>query len=414
MKRNDPAADDGFVIRVRHLCKSFRVYHRPLDRLREKFTGRTLHHEHRALHEIGFDLAPGEALAILGANGAGKSTLLKLITGILLPDSGEVRTCGRIAGLLELGTGFDGNLTGLQNVRANAGLLGLTPREIEAGLPEIVAFSELGEYIHAPVRTYSSGMVMRLGFSVAIHTRPVCFIVDEALSVGDARFQQKCLLKIQAFRRDGGSLLFVSHDLNAVKVLCDRAIVLDHGRVSYDGEPQEACLVYQKQMMQLGVQAAAQSSSARYGIGAVRIVAAHLESANGASGRFASGDTATLRVQLDADVDTQTLSLGLMIRDRLGQDLFGTNTHLLGQILDLRKGQSRELRFDISLNLGPGQYTLTLGLHDRNSYTDEVQDWWNDSLIFEVDYAGRPDYVGVCPLPVRAADVLVDDVLVDS
>ena len=428
----------GPVIRVRDLHKSFRIYRRPFDRLREKFAGRALHHEHCALRDVGFDLAAGEALAVLGANGAGKSTLLKLVTGILLPDSGEIRTQGRIAGLLELGTGFDGNLTGTQNLRANAGLLGMSAAEIAERWQEIIDFSELGEYIHAPVRTYSSGMVMRLGFAIAIHARPACFIVDEALSVGDARFQQKCLLRIQSFRRAGGSLLFVSHDLNAVKVLCDRALVLDHGRISFDGDPQQACLVYQKQMMRISAQtaggptaaasrpsqspqpqspqpqspqpagaAAVESSvpAARYGIGAVRIAAARLQGVAGERARFASGETAVLHVRLEADVDTDTLSLGLMVRDRLGQDLFGTNTHLLGQVLDLRRGEARDWRFDIVLNLGPGQYTLTLGLHDSNNYTDDVQDWWNDSLMFEIDYAGAPDYVGVCPLPVRVAPV---------
>lgn len=423
----------GPVIRVRDLHKSFRIYRRPFDRLREKFAGRALHHEHCALRDVGFDLAAGEALAVLGANGAGKSTLLKLVTGILLPDSGEIRTQGRIAGLLELGTGFDGNLTGTQNLRANAGLLGMSAAEIAERWQEIIDFSELGEYIHAPVRTYSSGMVMRLGFAIAIHARPACFIVDEALSVGDARFQQKCLLRIQSFRRAGGSLLFVSHDLNAVKVLCDRALVLDHGRISFDGDPQQACLVYQKQMMRIGAQTAGGSTAAasrpsqspqpqslqpadatgaesfvpaaRYGIGAVRIAAARLQGVAGERARFVSGETAVLHVRLEADVDTDTLSLGLMVRDRLGQDLFGTNTHLLGQVLDLRRGEAREWRFDIVLDLGPGQYTLTLGLHDSNNYTDDVQDWWNDSLMFEVDYAGAPDYVGVCPLPVRVAPV---------
>ena len=393
-----PAQQTEFVIRAHNLSKTFRVYHRPHDRLREKFSGKVLHHEHRALADISFDLKPGEALAILGANGAGKSTLLKLITGILLPDTGEVQTRGRIAGLLELGTGFDGNLTGLQNIRSNAGLLGLAPAEIDEQLSAIIAFSELGDYIGAPVRTYSSGMVMRLGFSIAIHTQPLCFVVDEALSVGDARFQQKCLLKIQAFRQSGGSLLFVSHDLNAVKVLCDRAIVLDRGHVSYDGEPQAACLVYQKQMMQLD----AKTSSERYGKGAVRIASVRMENAAGFSGRFASGEAVTIKVRIDSDTPTQTLSLGFMIRDRLGQDLFGTNTHLQEQVLSLQKDASCEVAFELMLNLGPGQYTLTLGLHDSNNYTDDVQDWWNDSLIFEIDYAGRPDFVGVCPLPVTA------------
>ena len=393
------------IIAVQRISKTFRVYQRPLDRLRERFTKQRLHYEHQALSDISFDLRQGDALAILGANGAGKSTLLKLITGVLLPDAGQITTTGRIAGLLELGTGFDANLTGRQNIWSNAALLGLNPADIAAIFDGIIEFSELGKYLDAPVRTYSSGMVMRLGFSIAIHVRPACFVIDEALSVGDARFQQKCLLKIQAFRQSGGSLLFVSHDLNAVKVLCDRAIVLDQGRVSFDGPPQEACLAYQKQLMQIGSQSPGQAQHTRYGHSAIRIKAAHLENSEGQTHRFISGALVTLTVQLASDVDTSTLALGFMVRDRLGQDIFGTNTHLHQITLTLTPAHPTEVSFNFTLNLGPGQYTITLGLHDKNNFTEDVQDWWNDSLQFEVDYKDRPDYVGVCPLPVQAIRV---------
>lgn len=391
--------NDDAIICLHNIGKTFRVYHRPQDRLLERLTGRKLHHEHRALSGINVRLEQGGALAIIGANGAGKSTLLKLITGVLLPDTGTVRTAGRIAGLLELGTGFDGNLSGRENIWGNAGLLGLTHAEIEEVIDDIIQFSELGKFMDSPVRTYSSGMVMRLGFSIAIHTRPACFVIDEALSVGDARFQQKCLLKIQAFREGGGSLLFVSHDLNAVKILCDRAIVLDQGTISFDGPPQEACVVYQKQLMQISPES---TSAERYGKGAIRIASATLESADGLTKRFVSGELVSLRVRLDADAASSTLTLGFMLRDRLGQDLFGTNTQLHSIPLMLESGQSTEVTFEFSLTLGPGQYTLTLGLHDRDNFTEDVQDWWNDTLTFEVDYASAPDYVGVCPLPIHA------------
>lgn len=393
------------IIEVQGIGKTFRVYQRPLDRLRERFTQRRMHYEHQALINISFDLRQGDALAILGANGAGKSTLLKLITGVLLPDTGHIHTTGRIAGLLELGTGFDANLTGRQNIWTNAGLLGLSPSDIKTIFEDIIEFSELGQYLDAPVRTYSSGMVMRLGFSIAIHARPACFVIDEALSVGDARFQQKCLLKIQAFRQSGGSLLFVSHDLNAVKVLCDRAIVLDKGRVSFDGPPQEACLAYQKQLMQIGSQSPATGKNVRYGQNAIRITAAHLENSAEQTHRFVSGDSVTLKVQLTSEVDTNTLTLGFMVRDRLGQDIFGTNTHLHQHTLTLTPAHPTEISFHFTLHLGPGQYTITLGLHDRNNFTEDVQDWWNDSLQFEVDYKDRPNYVGVCPLPVHSIGV---------
>ena len=396
-------AGSGPIISVQGLSKTFRIYRHPVDRLREMVGRKRLHHEHAALADISFSLAQGEALAIVGRNGAGKSTLLKIITGIMLPDAGQVQCNGQVAGLLELGAGFDGNLTGMQNIRANAVLLGLSHAQVEQAIPEIVAFSELGDYIHAPVRTYSSGMAMRLGFSVAVHAQPACFIVDEALSVGDARFQQKCLQKIKAFRAAGGSLLFVSHDLNAVKVLCDRAIVLDAGRMVFEGQPEPACLAYQKLLMQFDDEAGVDHS--RYGRGEVRIRSAHLGTQDGRTARFHSGEEVRLAIELEASADARNLSLGFMVRDRLGQDIFGTNTHLQRTAIECRAGHSVRVEFTLLLNLGPGGYALTFGLHDRDDYTNDVQDWWNNSLAFEVDYAGEPDFVGVCPLPVSSVHV---------
>jgi lipopolysaccharide transport system ATP-binding protein len=395
----------GPIIAVEGISKTFRIYHNPLDRLREAFGRRRLHHEHVALEDVAFTLAPGEAMAFIGRNGAGKSTLLKIVTGIMLPDTGQVRCNGRITGLLELGAGFDPNLSGLQNIRANATLLGLGAQEIEDSVEEIVAFSELGDFIHSPVRTYSSGMAMRLGFSVAVHARPACFIVDEALSVGDARFQQKCLRRIQEFRQAGGSLLFVSHDLNAVKVLCDRAVVLDRGRIVYQGEPEPACLFYQRLLMQLDPPEDAATDTTRYGQGGVRVRAASLTGAQGQDKRFSCGEEVRLRIELESSIDAQHLSLGIMVRDRLGQDIFGTNTHLQKTPLACKAGESLQVEFHLLLNLGPGSYAITFGLHDRDDYTNDVQDWWNNSLAFEVDYAGDMDFVGVCPLPVQGVHV---------
>ena len=167
---------------------------------------------------------------MIGRNGAGKSTLLKLVMGVILPDQGSVSLTGRVTGLLELGTGFNPELPGYENIAFNAALLGMTPAEVAHQRQAIIDFSELGEAIHHPVRTYSSGMTMRLAFSIAIHAKPACFVVDEALSVGDAHFQQKCMKRIKEFRASGGAILFVSHDMNAVKVLCDQVLVLEQGR----------------------------------------------------------------------------------------------------------------------------------------------------------------------------------------
>jgi lipopolysaccharide transport system ATP-binding protein len=396
------------VIRAQHVQKTFRVYDRPADRLWEVLTGGVRHRAHTALKDVSFELQPGQALAVLGRNGAGKSTLLKLLMGVLIADQGVLEQHGKITGLLELGTGFDPNLSGLDNIRINGRLLGLDSDRLGELEAEIIAFSELGEYIHAPVRTYSSGMVMRLGFSVAIHTAPACFIVDEALSVGDARFQQKCLNKVQAFKKDGGSILFVSHDLNAVKVLCDQAIVLEGGEVVFAGPPEEACLVYQKILMQFDE--AAGCSGVRYGKGAVKIaqVALTRPGEPEACSRFVCGEQALLTVTLSAGEEVGHLSLGLMIRDRLGQDIFGTNTYLQGKTIHCRAGEQWQVSFLLMLNLGVGGYTITLGLHDKEDYTNNVQDWWNGSVVFNVDYPAAPDFVGVCPLPILALEMHID------
>lgn len=233
------------IVSCVRLSKCYRTYTRPADRLldglralRQNWLGHEASlcgGEFWALRDVTFDVAPGESVAIIGRNGSGKSTLLQLITGTLNPTQGEVRTRGRIAALLELGAGFNPEFSGVENVRLNAALLGLSPEEIETRLPSILDFAELGDHITQPVKTYSSGMYVRLAFSVVAHTTPELMIVDEALAVGDAAFQAKCMAWIRRYKAGGGSLLFVSHDVASVRALCDRAIYLEHGRVKAIG-----------------------------------------------------------------------------------------------------------------------------------------------------------------------------------
>ena len=242
------------MIKVNKIYKQFKLYNKPSDRLKEMILRRSYHHYYEALKDISFSVAAGETLGILGKNGAGKSTLLKIITGIVLPDSGSFHVDGKITGLLELGTGFDQNLTGLQNIQSNGLLIGMSKEQIEQQHQAIIAFSELGDYIHEPIRTYSSGMVMRLAFSIAIHAQPDCFIIDEALSVGDAHFQQKCMRQIREFREQGGSMIFVSHDLNAIKMICDKVIVLDQGHIVCEGTVEAGVNYYNRIMAKLDEQ----------------------------------------------------------------------------------------------------------------------------------------------------------------
>lgn len=254
------------MIVVDQLSKRFRLYRKPADRLKEMLLRRTCHRTHTALDGISFEVPAGQTLGILGRNGAGKSTLLKILTGVLKADAGSFEINGRITGLLELGTGFDFELSGEQNIITNGLLLGMSREEITQRHDDIVRFSELGEFIREPLRTYSSGMVMRLAFSIAIHAEPACLVVDEALSVGDAHFQQKCMRRIREFRQRGGAIIFVSHDLNAVKMLCDRAIVLEGGKNVFEGEPEAAVNYYNRimPMRKTGVSWRARTESGMY------------------------------------------------------------------------------------------------------------------------------------------------------
>jgi len=265
------------MITARALTKRFRLYRKPSDRLREMVLRRTFHRTHTALDEVSFAVESGRIMGVLGRNGAGKSTLLKILVGVLRADGGDFQVDGRIAGLLELGTGFDFELSGERNIVTNGLLLGMTPREIEARRDAIASFSELGEFIGEPLRTYSSGMVMRLAFSIAIHAEPACLVVDEALSVGDAHFQQKCMRRIRDFRRRGGSILFVSHDLNAVKMLCDEVMVLENGRGVFRGDPEDAVNCYNRIVAEEDDRRELESPARErraFGNGAVEIVAA--------------------------------------------------------------------------------------------------------------------------------------------
>jgi len=393
---------DAPILKVENLCKQFKIYKKASDRLIEGLSKKKRHRVHVALDDISFTLKQGEAIGVLGTNGAGKSTLLKLVSGVILPDSGTIERQGRIAGLLELGTGFDGKLSGRDNIAVNARLIGMTSAEIEERFDAIVAFSELGEFIDAPVRTYSSGMVMRLGFAVAIHADPICFIVDEALSVGDARFQQKCLKRIREFRDRGGSILYVSHDINSVKLLCYRALLLSNGKLVFDGAPEAAAQNYYRLIAGIGDDEprAQVEEGASYGAMGTHITQVLLSNQFGPGERFASGEQITIDLECESHHDVN-LSVGILIRDRFGQDVFGTNTALLQQEASFTRGDSVRCRFSLPLNFAPGKYTVTVALHTDDTHVHNCQHWWDAAASFElVGFSAEP-FSGLCYVPVE-------------
>lgn len=400
--------DEADVLRVQRLSKQFRIYRRTADRLVEGLLGGTRHRTHVALDDVSFTLGKGEAIGVLGQNGAGKSTLLKLVSGVLEPDAGTIERRGRITGLLELGTGFDGKLTGRQNIAVNARLIGMSGAEIEERFDAIVAFSELGEFIDAPVRTYSSGMVMRLGFAVAIHADPICFIVDEALAVGDARFQQKCLKRIREFRDRGGSILYVSHDINSVKLLCDRALLLSEGKIAFDGPPDEAAQQYYKLIAGIDDETRASRSQEAQSYGKLHTRVTHVALSNrfGPGMRFASGETITVDLECASQQDVR-LSVGILIRDRFGQDVFGTNTALLGAPARFTRGGRVRCRFSLPLNFAPGKYSVTVALHTDETHVHDCQHWWDAAASFEIVGFSTVQFSGLCYVPVQFEQQLI-------
>ena len=379
------------MIKVDHITKEFKLYHNPADRLKEIVFRRTLHRKFFALKDVSFEVEEGQSLGVVGQNGAGKSTLLKILTGVLLPDSGGIHVDGRITGILELGTGFNAEFTGIQNIFLNGTLLGVSKKEINERLDAIIGFSELGEFIHEPIKVYSSGMVMRLAFSVAIHADPKAFVVDEALSVGDAYFQQKCMRKIKEFKHKGGSIIFVSHDMNAVKILCDRALLLDQGTKIEEGTPDKVINTYnfllakkgKGEEIHLSESADAEKS---YGNLKVEIIDAKMLNENDEdSNIFVSGEKCTVEIALKANDTVDDITVGILIRDRFGQDIFGTNTYHLKLPISLKSGERCVVRYVMDeFNIGFGKYTLSPAVHRDDTHVDECYQWVDVIKTFEV------------------------------
>ena len=393
------------MIEVKGLYKTFKLYHSPAQRLKEIILRKEYHRKFHALKGVSFEVNAGETLGIIGQNGAGKSTLLKVLTGILLPDSGTIRVDGKITGLLELGTGFNSEFAGLQNIYLNGTLLGMSKGEINQKLDGIIEFAEIGDFISEPLKTYSSGMAMRLAFSVAIHADPKAFVVDEALSVGDAYFQQRCMKKIKEFRGAGGSIVFVSHDMNAVKVLCDKALRLDYGLTVEMGDPDAVVNAYNFLLAKKSAQEETcgwmpPEIGRPYGNSKIEIYRVEMINQMGVESEvFASGERCTIAIHLKANEGVDDVTIGILIRDRFGQDIFGTNTHHLRLPILLSKGEECRVKYDIDeLNLGPGKYTLTAAAHKEDTHLHDCYQWIDAAKSFEVSSGKDFQFVGLSRL----------------
>lgn len=395
------------VLHADNVGKAYLTYDNELQRF-ARWLGMSVRpaSERWVLRHVGFRLGAGEAMGIVGQNGAGKSTLLKLITGTAFPNEGTVRVSGRVSALLELGLGFNPELTGRENVRHVGSLMGLANTEVERLLPEIEAFAEVGRYFDEPVRTYSSGMQMRVAFSVATAVRPDVLIVDEALAVGDTYFVHKSYQRIREFRDAGTSLLIVSHDPVAIQSLCDRALLLENGRVLMEGVPREVldfynALIAEKENATVRAERREGHTATESGTGEASFVELDLVDAAGlAVEHVVVGQPVRLRARVRLNAAVPQLVFGYMLRDRLGQPIFGTNTHHTGQVLrHLAAGEEVVFEAAFEADLGPGSYSVSIALSSTETHLVHNYEWKDLALVFTVANPARPIFVGCAYIP---------------
>lgn len=358
--------------------------------------------ENWILRGVNFSIDRGEAIGIVGQNGAGKSTLLKMITGTQKPTEGGITVIGKISAILELGMGFHPELTGRQNARHGLGLMGYSQAAIDKVMSSVEEFAEIHDYFDQPVRTYSSGMNMRVAFAVSTAFRPDILIVDEALSVGDAYFQHRCFDRIREFQEQGTTLLIVSHDRSAIQGLCDRAILLENGSAIKDGRPEEVfdfynAIIAKKEDSSIDVKildnGKAQTIS---GTGEAQVEEIALYNSKGNIVEdIAVGENVELRIKVKVHKHIDSLVLGYGIKDRLGQVMYGTNTFHTDQVIFQPKvGESYQFVIAFSANLGEGNYSIQTALVDKDTHLSSNYEWRDLALVFNVINVNKKHFAG--------------------
>lgn len=390
------------LVSVNNVSKAFRSFSSEWKRFAGWF-GLTLKakEETWVLKNINFEINSGEAIGIIGQNGAGKSTLLKMITGTLEPTGGSIHIDGRIAAILELGMGFNAELTGRQNVFHAAGLMGFSAEKIQQAMPDIEAFAEIGEYFDQPVRVYSSGMQVRVAFAVATAYRPEILIVDEALSVGDTYFQHKSFNRIREFQEQGTSLLIVSHDRSAIQRLCNRAILLEKGRIVKDSNPEEVfdfynALIAEKENNTIEVtkleSGKIQTAS---GTGEAKVREIALYSKGKVVEAIGVGQKVEILVRVEVCQTIDTLVFGFSIKDRLGQVMYGTNTWHTKQVINKPQlGSEYIFTMAFPANFGVGSYSVQTALVDQDTHLTANYEWIDFALLFNVVNLDKAHFAG--------------------
>jgi ABC-2 type transport system ATP-binding protein len=414
-----------FAVDVRNVSKRFRLAHGQYNSVKERIIHggkRQATEDFWALREVSLTVRSGETVGILGRNGSGKSTLLKCICGVLQPTSGEVAVRGKLAGLLELGAGFQQDLTGRENIYLNGSLLGMSKREVDKVFDDIVDFSELEEFIDGPVKFYSSGMYVRLGFAVAVNMDPDILVVDEVLAVGDERFQRKCLDRVDQFQREGRTILLVTHSADTVRSKCDRGVVLSHGRLVAEGDPGEATRIFRERLMAEGagmsiidpavIAVPATPSSAGGSVTLpdterpVRIRSVHrVFSGDNTVPYMRSGDDLTIRVEFETLYPVDDVVFSLDVRDADGNSIMRTDTSIIGMPIDAPPGTS-VMHFGIAqMPLLDGSFSFAIGIQSRGGL---LYDWREDAGTFEVMNPGKT--TGLLHMDVHAALISTEGV----
>ena len=427
-------SSSDIAIRISNLSKCYQIYDAPRDRLKQfvmprlrRITGKTnkqYFSEFWALKDVSFEIKKGETVGIIGRNGSGKSTLLQMICGTLTPTSGSIQTKGRIAALLELGSGFNPEFTGRENVYMNAAVLGLSKHEIDARFDDIAAFADIGQFLEQPVKTYSSGMMLRLAFAVIAHVDADILVVDEALAVGDTFFTQKCMRFLRNFMKTG-TVLFVSHDTGSIKNLCNYAVWLEKGHVIQEGTPKEVCELYLEAFYeaQQGKSSTTKLRAVKKADDSLPIKDQRLEFINTTNLRndlqifkfdpdaasfgkggaqihdvrlldenehplswIVGGEKVTLRVIVHAYQDLNSPIVGFSVKDRLGQVLFGDNTFLshMEQVVHCQEGHELQADFVFFMPLLPsGEYSITVAIANGTQEIHEQHHWIHDAVLFK-------------------------------
>ncbi len=398
------------LLNVQNVGKCYSTYRSNLQRFARWFGAPVpAQAEFWAARHITFSLSRGESVALIGQNGAGKSTILKLITGTVRQTEGTIGMNGRISAILELGLGFNPEFSGRTNVLHSGGLLGHSPEQMQAMLPEIEAFAEIGEHFDQPLRTYSSGMQARVAFALATAMRPDVLIVDEVLSVGDSYFQHKSFNRIRQFRKEGTTIVLVTHSMADVRTLCDRCILIDKGRVAKDGAPDEVidyynAMIAEKENAKLSIEQRRSKggwSWTRSGtFDAVVATARLIDAATGKDVYLAQvRQKIRLVVEVNVNADLPGLVLGILVRDRTGHIVWGTNTHHTGQQVEMaRSGERIEFDVDIDCDLGPGSYSITYALTDSETHMSANYEWVDNAIVFDVVNLTGDYFVGTSRL----------------